>query len=287
MKQLNSLKLHRIVTEALELYIELNQDNYHFFSSKHGLMGQLKSEIFEWKFQSRMDAVQDKLSKGLIFDSGDDPLVLVLNLIKHSKRSHDQYSQRAIMAYKFYTLLEMGEPITMAELEATGQGSKWHDIRDRIYDTFLPVSESQAWRRSMGANFLEKEDIDWAVAKFPEYKHIYEIMYERINEAPGVSQKNCLEVLSLASEASTREIKKAYHKFSKKLHPDKAPNDLVAAELFKIMNVAYNYLLQSEAEKQSYQKASVSAKGMKFWRSHAADYGINISQQIMGNKLSR
>lgn len=63
------------------------------------------------------------------------------------------------------------------------------------------------------------------------------------------TKRDYYEILGIAKDASTDEIKKAYRKMAIKYHPDKNPGDKVAEEKFKEAAEAYSVL--SDSEKRS------------------------------------
>ncbi len=54
--------------------------------------------------------------------------------------------------------------------------------------------------------------------------------------------KKYCAVLGVAEGAGAKELKKAYHCKAAKLHPDVCPNDPMATEAFRKVNIAYQYL---------------------------------------------
>jgi DnaJ-class molecular chaperone len=81
------------------------------------------------------------------------------------------------------------------------------------------------------------------------------------------------EVLGVTKGADTKEIKKAYRKLARTLHPDLHPGDKAAEERFK--DVASAYDLLSDAEKKAaYDRGEIDASGAprperRFYRDYA------------------
>jgi DnaJ-class molecular chaperone len=62
--------------------------------------------------------------------------------------------------------------------------------------------------------------------------------------------KNFYEVLGVARDASEKDIRSAYRKLARKLHPDVNPNDRSAEARFKEINAAYEVLSDSDKRKK-------------------------------------
>jgi molecular chaperone DnaJ len=78
---------------------------------------------------------------------------------------------------------------------------------------------------------------------------------------PALMSMNPYEILGVTKGASTDDIKKAYRKKSKELHPDKHPGDKQKEEDYKKINEAYE-ILKDPKKKQFYdQYGSTSGPG--------------------------
>lgn len=67
-------------------------------------------------------------------------------------------------------------------------------------------------------------------------------------------------VLGVSKNASQDEIKKAFRRMARTMHPDLHPNDAKAAERFKEINAAYSLL--SDADKRAkYDRGEIDADG--------------------------
>jgi DnaJ-class molecular chaperone len=81
------------------------------------------------------------------------------------------------------------------------------------------------------------------------------------------------DVLGIAKGSDTAEVKKAYRKLARKLHPDLHPGDQAAEERFKEVASAYDFL--SDADKKArYDKGEIDAAGQpkmerRFYRDFA------------------
>jgi len=68
------------------------------------------------------------------------------------------------------------------------------------------------------------------------------------------------EVLGVSRSASDREIKQAYRRLAKELHPDAKPGDSAVAERFKEVSAAYK-LLSNEETRAKYDRGEIGADG--------------------------
>lgn len=62
--------------------------------------------------------------------------------------------------------------------------------------------------------------------------------------------KNLYELLGVARDASEKDIRSAYRKLARKLHPDVNPNDRTAEARFKEINAAYEVLSDADNRKK-------------------------------------
>jgi DnaJ-class molecular chaperone len=81
------------------------------------------------------------------------------------------------------------------------------------------------------------------------------------------------EILGVAKAASADEIKKAYRRLAKKLHPDLNPGNAAAAAQFKDVSAAYD-LLSDPAKKARFDRGEIDASGQErpdrsFYRAYA------------------
>ena len=72
--------------------------------------------------------------------------------------------------------------------------------------------------------------------------------------------KDFYKSLGVASDASETEIKKAYRKLAKDLHPDKNPGDATAEQRFKEVSEAYS-VLSDPAQRKEYDAVRAMARG--------------------------
>ena len=72
--------------------------------------------------------------------------------------------------------------------------------------------------------------------------------------------KDPYSVLGVGKSASQDEIKKAYRKLAKELHPDLNPDDEAVEKRFKDVSAAYN-LLSDSAKRAKYDRGEINADG--------------------------
>lgn len=60
---------------------------------------------------------------------------------------------------------------------------------------------------------------------------------------------NYYDILGVSSEASDREIRKAYHRLIKRFHPDHSPPSRDAAKIALLLNEAYKVCGNSESRR--------------------------------------
>src|SRR5438445_7767723 len=70
--------------------------------------------------------------------------------------------------------------------------------------------------------------------------------------------------LGVSSNASDGEIKKAYRKLAKDLHPDKNPGNAAAEQRFKDISEAYSVLSDSEQRREYDAIRTMSHGGARF-----------------------
>ncbi|KAJ0265890.1 Chaperone protein dnaJ 39 [Hirschfeldia incana] len=75
-------------------------------------------------------------------------------------------------------------------------------------------------------------------------------------------RRNPYEVLGIPSNSTDQEIKSAYRRMALRYHPDKNPNDPVAADMFKEVTFAYDVLSDPENRRQ-YDTTGSEAAGQE------------------------
>ncbi len=77
-----------------------------------------------------------------------------------------------------------------------------------------------------------------------------------------MAKKNPYDLLGVTKSATDKEIRSAYRKLAKKLHPDVNPDNKAAEERFKEVTAAYNLLSNEELRKQ-YDTGAIDAQGQQ------------------------
>ena len=77
-----------------------------------------------------------------------------------------------------------------------------------------------------------------------------------------MAKKNPYELLGVKKSATDKEIRSAYRKLAKELHPDVNPDDKRAEERFKEVTAAYNLLSNEELRKQ-YDTGAIDEQGQQ------------------------
>src|SRR4029077_1865635 len=78
------------------------------------------------------------------------------------------------------------------------------------------------------------------------------------------AKRDYYEVLGLSKGASEAEIKKAYRRLARKLHPDVNPGDKAAQKRFQEVQEA-SEVLKDEEKRRAYARLGDAGPGSGFW----------------------
>src|SRR6202790_4288454 len=88
------------------------------------------------------------------------------------------------------------------------------------------------------------------------------------------------EVLGVSKAASSQDIKKAYRRLAKKLHPDANIKDPKAAQKFAELNTAYE-IVGDEAKRKAFDRGEIDGDGKS--RFHAGFEGAGAGRGFGGD----
>jgi len=99
--------------------------------------------------------------------------------------------------------------------------------------------------------------------------------------------KDFYKSLGVASDASESEIKKAYRKLAKDLHPDKNPGDAAAEQRFKEVSEAYATLSDTEQRREYDAVRAMTRGGARFTAGPGGGAGGGFSDDVFSGFFSR
>ncbi len=94
---------------------------------------------------------------------------------------------------------------------------------------------------------------------------------------------NYFEILGIKPGASEKEIKTAFRKMAMKWHPDKNPNNEVAAEKFRQINEAYDFLM-AHPNYRPYENSSNNSKSSNSQSRKKTNTSNNNSRNTSNSK---
>jgi len=122
--------------------------------------------------------------------------------------------------------------------EAQREGKIWDDNKRLWYHYFIDTEVNEIEK-------LEAEEKDGKK----------QASSSRLDEKQ-VKDREYYDLLNVSTNATPGEIKKAYYKEARKVHPDKCPDDPTAADKFQTLGHAYQ-ILSNEQSRASYDKNGI------------------------------
>ncbi|CRK99785.1 CLUMA_CG013093, isoform A [Clunio marinus] len=108
------------------------------------------------------------------------------------------------------------------------------------------------------------------------------------------ANRDFYKILNVKKNANTNEIKKAYRKLAKELHPDKNKDDPNASEKFADLSAAYEILSDEDKRKlydrcgeECVKKEGMMDGGMDPFASFFGDFGFNFGGQEQRNEAHK
>jgi curved DNA-binding protein CbpA len=144
--------------------------------------------------------------------------------------------------------------ITGATMTILGIVNGSYQVVTGIYTTFAAVTA--AWQ---GTRIWDEVAEAWVVYDLKiEMDELSASVYNK-NGNSNVREMGYYDLLQVPSSATPKEIKKAYYRLAKELHPDKNPGNDQAAEQFRHLHTVYRILSDDEkrATYDSYGEKSV------------------------------
>src|ERR1051326_5373985 len=97
------------------------------------------------------------------------------------------------------------------------------------------------------------------------------------------------EVLGVNRKASAAEIKSAYRKLAKKLHPDANKNDPKAASRFAELNAAHE-IIGDDDKRKAFDRGEIDAEGkprFQGFEGFGAEVGVRVRNPARGSPRRR
>jgi len=110
----------------------------------------------------------------------------------------------------------------------------------------------------------------------------------------SLAERDFYKILNVGKTATTNEIKKAYRKLAKELHPDKNKDDPNASEKFSDLSSAYEVLSDEDKRKlydrcgeECVKKEGLMDGGMDPFASFFGDFGFNFGGQDQRHEVQK
>ncbi|KAK4880385.1 hypothetical protein RN001_008531 [Aquatica leii] len=164
---------------------------------------------------------------------------------------------------------------------------------DSITDEIEEMNKENNFLNLMQLDMPKINVGDWIIAKFNQRKQVKMYVGQHTEKEPVLEAEFCrriviagrdfYNILGISKSASLHDIKKAYRRLAKELHPDKNKDDPDASQKFHDLGAAYEILSDEEKRKkydrcgeECLQKDGMMDSGFDPFASFFGDFGFHF-----------